>query len=203
VHGDDRASTNSVTKRRPRIGPRVASCTSRCGGCWSGRPDRAWALIARLAGQNFVPSPLQTLAAAVQVSPRSVPRAALSSIYVPDRLSAVDRVCGSTRPADGRVPRCRRRARTLYGRAECDAAVSFIPLIIIFSARLRSEICVVFLGAMIPILVNTYTGVLNSDGDLIEMARSAGATDMQIFRRSCYRRDAYIIAGMRWERRSP
>jgi ABC-type nitrate/sulfonate/bicarbonate transport system permease component len=56
----------------------------------------------------------------------------------------------------------------------------------------------VFLGAMIPILINTYAGVLNSDGDLIEMARSAGATELQIFRKIMLPGAMpYIIAGMR------
>ena len=34
-----------------------------------------------------------------------------------------------------------------------------------------------------PIVINTYAGVLNADGELVEMARAAGATRPQIFRR--------------------
>jgi len=77
--------------------------------------------------------------------------------------------------------------------------VSFIPLIIIFlGLGYEAKICVVFLGAIIPILINTYVGVLNSDGDLIEMARSAGATDLKIFRKIMLPGAMpYIIAGMR------
>jgi ABC-type nitrate/sulfonate/bicarbonate transport system permease component len=77
--------------------------------------------------------------------------------------------------------------------------VSFIPLIIIFlGLGFEAKICVVFLGAIIPILINTYAGVLNSDADLIEMARAAGATDLQIFRKIMLPGAMpYIIAGMR------
>jgi NitT/TauT family transport system permease protein len=34
-----------------------------------------------------------------------------------------------------------------------------------------------------PIVINTYAGVLNADGELVEMARSAGASRAQVFRR--------------------
>ena len=193
---------NSVTKRRPRIGPRLGQVHI---GLWRLVVGialvAAWALIARLAGQNFVPSPLQTLAAAVQVfSDGTVPRAALSTIYVfltgyllsivfavpLGLLMGGIRVVGAAlepyMDALGAMPR-----------------VSFIPLIIIFlGLGYEAKICVVFLGAMIPILINTYAGVLNSDGDLIEMARSAGATELQIFRKIMLPGAMpYIIAGMR------
>jgi ABC-type nitrate/sulfonate/bicarbonate transport system permease component len=49
-----------------------------------------------------------------------------------------------------------------------------------------------------PILINTYYGVLNSDGELIEMARSAGASDTQIFRKIMLPGALpYITAGLR------
>jgi len=77
--------------------------------------------------------------------------------------------------------------------------VAFIPLIIIFlGLGYEAKICVVILGAIMPILINTYVGVLNSDRDLIEMARSGGATDLQIFRKIMLPGAMpYIIAGMR------
>ena len=61
---------------------------------------------------------------------------------------------------------------------------SVIPLIIVFlGLGPPAKIVVVFIGAAMPILINTYAGVLNCDGELIEMARSAGATDLQVFRK--------------------
>lgn len=60
--------------------------------------------------------------------------------------------------------------------------VAFIPLIIVFlGLGHQAKIFIVFLGAVMPIIVNTYAGVLNSDGELVEMARSAGARRFQIF----------------------
>jgi len=193
---------NSVTRRQPRIGPRLGQVPI---GLWQLLVGiilvAVWEIIARLAGENFVPTPLQTLAAAVAVfSDGSVPRAALSTIYVflvgyllsiviavPLGLlmGGVKVVGAALEPymdALGAMPR-----------------VSFIPLIIIFlGLGYEAKICVVFLGAIIPILINTYVGVLHSDADLIEMARSAGATDLQIFRKIMLPGAMpYILAGMR------
>ncbi len=60
--------------------------------------------------------------------------------------------------------------------------IAFIPLIIGFlGLGFEAKTFIIFLGAVLPILVNTYAGVRNSDGELVEMARSAGAKRSQIF----------------------
>ncbi len=62
--------------------------------------------------------------------------------------------------------------------------IAFIPLIIVFlGLGYEAKIFIIFLGAVMPIIVNTYAGVLNADGELVEMARSAGARRSQIFLR--------------------
>ncbi len=62
--------------------------------------------------------------------------------------------------------------------------VAFIPLIIVLlGLGFQAKIAVIFLGTVMPILVNTYAGVLNADGELVEMARSAGASRAQVFRK--------------------
>ena len=61
--------------------------------------------------------------------------------------------------------------------------VAFLPLIIVFlGLGWTAKVFMVFLGAVMPIIVNTQAGVLASDGELIEMARSAGASGRTIFR---------------------
>jgi ABC-type nitrate/sulfonate/bicarbonate transport system permease component len=45
----------------------------------------------------------------------------------------------------------------------------------------EAKMAIVFLGAVMPILINTYAGVAVADAELTEMARSAGASRMQIF----------------------
>ena len=62
--------------------------------------------------------------------------------------------------------------------------VAFIPLIIVLlGLGYEAKVAIIFLGAVMPIVINTYAGVLNADGELVEMARSAGASRAQVFRR--------------------
>jgi NitT/TauT family transport system permease protein len=62
--------------------------------------------------------------------------------------------------------------------------IAFLPLIIVFlGLGYQAKIFMVFLGAVMPILINTYAGVRHSDGELIEMARAAGAGTADIFRK--------------------
>jgi NitT/TauT family transport system permease protein len=77
--------------------------------------------------------------------------------------------------------------------------VAFIPLIIgLLGLGFNAKVAIVFLGAVMPIVINTYAGVLSADGELIEMARSAGAGRMQIFRRIVLPGAMpFIVAGLR------
>jgi NitT/TauT family transport system permease protein len=77
--------------------------------------------------------------------------------------------------------------------------VAFIPLIIVFlGLGFEAKIFIVFLGAVMPIIVNTYAGVLAVDQELIEMARSVRASQVQIFRRILLPGSVpFIIAGLR------
>ena len=77
--------------------------------------------------------------------------------------------------------------------------VAFVPLLILwFGLGLQAKIVIVWLTAVFPIIINTYAGVMNADRELIEAARSFGASQRQIFRRimlPCAL--PYIIAGLR------
>lgn len=61
--------------------------------------------------------------------------------------------------------------------------VAFIPLIIVvLGLGFQAKTFIVFLGAVMPVVLNTYAGVLAADRDLIEMARSTGAGRRRIWR---------------------
>ena len=61
--------------------------------------------------------------------------------------------------------------------------IVLLPLFIIwFGIGVESKIAVVFLGAIFAILINTAAGVRNLDVNLIKVARSFGASDLQLFR---------------------
>ena len=62
--------------------------------------------------------------------------------------------------------------------------VAFIPLIIVLlGLGVQAKVFIVFLGAAMPILLNTYAGVLASNDELVEMAKSVGASRWRIFTR--------------------
>jgi NitT/TauT family transport system permease protein len=61
--------------------------------------------------------------------------------------------------------------------------VTLLPIILIwFGIGLWSKIVVVFLGAVIPILINTYSGVKTNEQRFLGVARSFGASEFMIFR---------------------
>src|SRR5262252_582831 len=60
--------------------------------------------------------------------------------------------------------------------------VTLLPLIIIwFGIGIWSKVVVVFLGAVIPILINTQSGVKTSEARFIRVARSFSASRLKIF----------------------
>lgn len=191
-----------VTQHRPRIGPRLSHVNIHVWrllvlavllGIWWG--------LAVMAGGKFLPTPWATFVAGQALfSDGTILTATLNSLsiflsgYLISAAVAIPlgllfggfRVLGAAfEPyvdALSAMPR-----------------VAFIPVVIVFlGLGFIAKVSIVFLGAVMPILINTYAGVLNCDGELIEMARSAGASDLQIFRKimlPCAL--PYVTAGLR------
>lgn len=60
--------------------------------------------------------------------------------------------------------------------------IAFVPLLIIlFGLGYLPRVIAVVLFAMFPILINTFSGIRNVDRSLVEMGRSFGATEGQLF----------------------
>jgi len=60
--------------------------------------------------------------------------------------------------------------------------VTLIPLIVIwFGIGIWSKVVVVFLGAVIPIVINAYSGVKTNEACFLTVARSFGASELKIF----------------------
>lgn len=191
-----------ITQRRPRIGPRLSHVPI---NVWriliAVAAIGIWWLIAIVAGKNFVPTPPQTLVALGQmVADGTLLKATLDTVgiflagYVLAALFGIPAglVMGGVRTVGAAFD-------PFVDALSAMPRVSFIPLIIVFlGLGPQAKIVVVFIGAAMPILINTYAGVLNCDGELIEMARSAGATDLQIFRKIMLPGSLpYIITGLR------
>lgn len=77
--------------------------------------------------------------------------------------------------------------------------IALLPLIImLFGLGAISKIIMTVLAAVFPILINTMTGIANTDHRLITMARAFGAKDSTIFLKvSVPGSLPYIVAGMR------
>jgi ABC-type nitrate/sulfonate/bicarbonate transport system permease component len=75
----------------------------------------------------------------------------------------------------------------------------FLPLLLLwFGLGMWSKVVIVFIGALFPILINTYEGVRNSDKILINVVRSFGAKEWDIARLVVVPNALpYIVAGMR------
>jgi NitT/TauT family transport system permease protein len=75
----------------------------------------------------------------------------------------------------------------------------FLPLVILwFGLGLWSKVVIVFIGALFPILINTYEGVRNSDKLLINVVRSFGAKEWDVARLVVVPNAMpYIVAGLR------
>jgi ABC-type nitrate/sulfonate/bicarbonate transport system permease component len=59
----------------------------------------------------------------------------------------------------------------------------FLPLLMLwFGLGLSQKVVIVFIGALFPLLINTYEGVRNSDKLLINVVRSFGASEWDIAR---------------------
>jgi ABC-type nitrate/sulfonate/bicarbonate transport system permease component len=161
----------------------------------------AWWLVALVAGQNFLPTPWQTVAAGTQViGDGTVPRATLETLVV--FLSGFILAAAVAIPFGLAMGGFHVLGSALEGYVNALSAmprVAFIPLVIVFlGLGFEAKVFIVFLGAVMPILINTYAGVLNCDGELVEMARSAGASELQIFRKIMLPGSLpYITAGLR------
>jgi NitT/TauT family transport system permease protein len=77
--------------------------------------------------------------------------------------------------------------------------IALLPLIImLFGLGPVSKIIMTVLAAVFPILINTMTGIANTDHRLITMARAFGAKDSTVFLKvSIPGSLPYIVAGMR------
>ena len=75
----------------------------------------------------------------------------------------------------------------------------FLPLLVLWlGLGLWSKVAIVFIGALFPILINTYEGVRNADKVLINVVRSFGAKEWEVARLVVVPNALpYIIAGLR------
>ena len=145
-----------------------------------------WWAASVFSGSSLIPTPLATAQAAGKLfAQERIYRATLESLSIYAAGYATAAIIAI--PLGLVMGGFRILGRTLdvYVNAlSATPRVAFIPLIIgLLGLGFNAKVSVVFLGAVVPILLNTYVGVLNADGELVEMVRSTGAKRWQIFGR--------------------
>jgi len=75
----------------------------------------------------------------------------------------------------------------------------FLPLLMLwFGLGVTAKVVIVFIGALFPILINTYEGVRNADRGLINVVRSFGGSEWDVARLVVVPNALpYIVAGLR------
>jgi ABC-type nitrate/sulfonate/bicarbonate transport system permease component len=145
-----------------------------------------WSLASTLVPRNLVPTPLATVEAAQRLFAEDRIWTAIGDSLTVYGLGFILAVLVAV-PVGVLMGTFRPLGRTLDIYVNALAAtprVAFIPLIIVLlGLGIQAKMFIVFLGAAMPILLNAYAGVLNADQELVEMARSVGASRWRIFSR--------------------
>ena len=160
-----------------------------------------WWLAAINVARNIIPTPLATLDAARGLFAQGRLQTAFVqsvSVYLSGFGLAI--ICASPLGVIMGAFALLGRTLEIYVYAlSATPRVAFIPLIIVLlGLGPQAKIFVIFLGAVMPILINTYAGVRQADPDLVEMARSVGAGRWRIFTRIVLPGAVpYVIVGLR------
>jgi ABC-type nitrate/sulfonate/bicarbonate transport system permease component len=160
-----------------------------------------WHLASLLVGELLLPSPIAVAAASVDLARSGqLARAVLESLLVfaggyglaVVSGVAIGLVMGALRPLGETL-------EIYVNGINSTPRVAFIPLIVLWlGLGDEAKIAVVWFTAVFPIIINTYAGVLNSDPELIETARSFGARRGQVVRYIVVPAAVpYMIAGLR------
>src|ERR687886_876892 len=160
-----------------------------------------WHLASIPAGKLLLPSPLDILPAFIEVlRSGQLVNATLSSLTVFAVGYSLAIITGvALGVLMGGIPRLGETLEIYVNALNSTPRVAFIPFIILwFGLGTNAKIVVVWFQAVMPILINTYAGVQNTDPDLLEAARSFGARRGQLFRHIMLPAALpYIVTGLR------
>ena len=77
-------------------------------------------------------------------------------------------------------------ARPIFEMIRPIPPIAWIPLTIFwFGIGISGKVFIIWLGGIVPCVINSFTGVRMTNPTLIQMARTYGATDWQIFTKLC------------------
>src|SRR5215471_1730558 len=161
----------------------------------------AWHLASIPAGKLLLPSPIDIAPAFIdELRSGQLITATFSSLQVFAAGYLLAILTGvALGVLMGGMPRLGATLEIYVNALNATPRVALIPFIILwFGLGPIAKIVVVWFQAMLPILINTYAGVQNTDPDLLEAARSFGASRGQIFRHIMLPGALpYIVTGLR------
>lgn len=142
-----------------------------------------WALAARLAPPGLFASPLAVARAGVALAANGKLFPAVGAslqVFLTGTLLAV--VVGSLLGAAMGMWSWLGRMLDVYVMAlAATPRVAFIPLVIVaLGLGLQAKVTIVFLGAVMPVILNAFAGVRSADPELVEMAEATGAGPLRI-----------------------
>lgn len=143
-----------------------------------------WAMVAARMPPGLFASPGETFAAAQKMLAEGrLFSAMLASIKVYLLGTGIAAVFGiAFGLLMGAVPFWGRTVDIFVNALAATPRVAFVPLIIVLlGLGVQAKVFIVFLGAVMPVILNTYAGVRAADRDLIEMARAAGTSRTRTF----------------------
>ncbi len=160
-----------------------------------------WHLASIPAGRLLLPSPLDVAPAFIdEVFSGRLLAATLASLEVFAAGYALAIVTGvGLGVLMGGLPRLGETLEIYANGLNATPRVALIPFIVLwFGLGPVAKITIVWFMAMLPVLINTYAGVQNTDPDLLEAARSFGARRGQIFRHIMLPAALpYVVTGLR------
>ncbi len=160
-----------------------------------------WQVTALGVGANILPTPAQTLEAAQRlVATGRLGTALRDSLSVYLSGYALAAAAGVFTGVIMGAWRLLGKTLELYAFAlAATPRIAFIPMIIVvLGLGFEAKVFIVFLGAVMPVLINTYAGVQAADEELVEMARATGAGQARIFTQIVLPGALpYVVAGLR------
>jgi NitT/TauT family transport system permease protein len=144
----------------------------------------AWEIVARIVDYPYLP-PVSAILAAFEriIADGTAARALAASLKALAIGISIAIVLGILLGALMGLSTTARYALNVYIDAIMSAPMTaFVPLfILLFGLGIETRIIVVTLFAFFPIVVNTQAGMLAADPELIQMARSFGASPLRVF----------------------
>jgi NitT/TauT family transport system permease protein len=160
-----------------------------------------WQLLSVPVGHLLLPSPLEVAPAVwdMLLSGQLV-TATASSLVVFFAGYALAIVTGvGLGVLMGGLPRLGATLEPYVNALNSTPRVAFVPFVVLwFGLGPLAKIIIVWIQAVMPIVINTYAGCLNTDPELLEAARSFGARRTQMFRYIMLPAALpYIVTGLR------